>query len=40
MVGEDFAVVCVDFAIGIDITQTVQTVAVDCQRMTWMGSAG
>jgi hypothetical protein len=35
MVGDDFAVVCVDFSIDITLTSTTRTTAADCQRMLW-----
>jgi len=34
-VGQNFTVVCVDFAIDIQFSVATQTAAVDCQRMVW-----
>jgi hypothetical protein len=36
-VGEDFAVVCVNFEFAVTVKQTSRIAIADCQRMAWVG---
>ncbi len=36
-VGEDFAVVCIDFEVVVTVNSTARGAVADCQRMVWSG---